>query len=114
MVERVRGWSKLVAGLVMQSTAWLVQPQLSIDDQTDEECATALHEKQLTQIAPPPREFHPMMHDPWPWFDDETGETDWEIVPRPVRDVAVRERRVMRTRKIPVELLSILPTPSMD
>jgi hypothetical protein len=31
------------------------------------------------QIEPPPREFHPMMHDPWPWFDDETGETDWEI-----------------------------------
>lgn len=41
-------------------------------DRTLTEVATAIQEKQRTQIEPPPDVFQPMQHDPWPWRDDET------------------------------------------
>ena len=74
MVERIRE-SKLYGFLVAICLEFLAMFVHSAqDDETpDEESVTAIHEKQLTQIAPPPPppKFQPMQEDAWPWFDDE-------------------------------------------
>jgi hypothetical protein len=86
MVQLVRGWSRLLVGFLLEMIAALAPPlSTSPDDEpAGREPVAAVQEKQHTQIEPPPVVLQPMLHDPWPWFE-ETDNSSYHAAQEAVR-----------------------------